>query len=201
MTARIPMCLALALTVMLAPAAIGADLQKDFQALEQRLLEAWVDGDGETLSRLISPKFEYLRAVEQRPVGGTATGRPRQADLGLTPPESFEIQDSRVRRISDDVVLTVTRVTLNRSGAEAGARERQNLLTSTWLRGEDGAWRIVTQVSVKLGTPQWGKEAGSEAWRDRFAERWRGGQWRREPPAAEPAADPATDREPTPRGE
>lgn len=164
----IPPCLALVLALVLAPAAVADDLAQEFEALEQRLLRAQVDADAEALVGLISPDFEYTRVLGDRPLRGFGAEQWQQAVLGAYPLEGFEIHDTRVRALSDRVVQTITRVTLERGGAEAGADGQQRLVTSTWLQGEGDAWRIVARVSVKLGSGI-DRQALRAAWRQRTA--------------------------------
>ncbi len=229
MNTNIPTCLALALALALAPAAAPAgelderfsapgggllqapgasELDEEFSALEARLLQARLDGDAEALGELIGPGFEVYRAREKQSTRRIEAERWQKAVLDGYPLESFEIHQCLARRIGDGLVLTVTRATLNRFGAsaaaEAEAGEGQRLLTGTWQRGEDGAWRIVALVSASFGAPVrrpemdreamrkrtgygQGGETGSEAWRERMEEYRR----QREAAAGEAAQDPS----------
>lgn len=149
MNAKTTTCLAVALALALAPAAAADDQpQEDFRALEERLLQALVDGDAEAINALISPQFGYYQAAHDRPIHGLSAERWRQAALDLVRLESFEIHESHARPIGDQVMLTATRATLNRSGPMAGGRQR--LLTSTWLQDAGGAWKLVARIDVEL---------------------------------------------------
>lgn len=156
MNPNITTSLALALALALATPASAGDLEAEFHAREQRFLQAVAERDRGALRSLMSLEFQFYRAFENRPMIGFDGGQWAEAVLGRYGIESFEIHETRARPIGGEVVLTATRATLKRAGDEAGS---QRLLTSTWLKGEDGAWKIVARVSVELSEGGWGPEA------------------------------------------